>query len=359
MKFLWLVTFACMMLFDTQSALDRRVRFLYLYLLPFLFYCALMTASTASLYLNVDVTNMLISVMVCLTSYIFFLNFGSERLLSQLGRLLLAGALLLGIIVYVLFFRGQDLLTRTYAFDAKNSMGQILLCCAVVGGLFWRPTLSVMRWTKYAIILTLVYFIMIMRSRATILSLAYVIAYLIFRAPDRRVRYVVFALTAAVVFYAAVSPSAYHVLVDGILLGGRDIEYGLDEASSGRVTGIREGLDIIADNFWLGVGDRYLDCMPVAMMMQFGLVGASMVFFYLGAIWWRVERQGTWHNVHLCTYLLFYAMMFNSLFEAKPPFGPGIKCFLLWLMLGFSLALEERLDRAENVVDETETCDSV
>ena len=200
LKFLWLVTFACMMLFDTQSALDRRVRFLYLYLLPFLFYCALMTASTASLYLNVDVTNMLISVMVCLTSYIFFLNFGSERLLSQLGRLLLAGALLLGIIVYVLFFRGQDLLTRTYAFDAKNSMGQILLCCAVVGGLFWRPTLSVMRWTKYAIILTLVYFIMIMRSRATILSLAYVIAYLIFRAPDRRVRYVVFALTAAVVF---------------------------------------------------------------------------------------------------------------------------------------------------------------
>ena len=68
LKFLWLVTFACMMLFDTQSALDRRVRFLYLYLLPFLFYCALMTASTASLYLNVDVTNMLISVMVCLTS---------------------------------------------------------------------------------------------------------------------------------------------------------------------------------------------------------------------------------------------------------------------------------------------------
>ena len=50
LKFLWLVTFACMMLFDTQSALDRRVRFLYLYLLPFLFYCALMTASTASLW---------------------------------------------------------------------------------------------------------------------------------------------------------------------------------------------------------------------------------------------------------------------------------------------------------------------
>ena len=38
LKFLWLVTFACMMLFDTQSALDRRVRFLYLYLLPFLFF---------------------------------------------------------------------------------------------------------------------------------------------------------------------------------------------------------------------------------------------------------------------------------------------------------------------------------
>ena len=48
-------------------------------------------------------------------------------------------------------------------------------------------------------------------------------------------------------------------------------------------------------------------------------------------------------------------MMLNSLFEAKPPFGPGIKCFLLWLMLGFSLALEERLARAEGIEDETET----
>ena len=346
LKMLWLVTFACMLLRSTQSALDQRVRFVYLFLLPFLFYCTFMNASTTNLYLNVDVMNMLISMMVCLTSYIFFKTCGDERLLTQLGVLLLTGGLLLGTIVYVLFFQGQDLLNRTYTFDAKNSMGQILLCCAVLGGIFWRPTLDVLRWTKYVVILLLVYLIMIMRSRATILSMAYVIVYLIFRAPDRRVRYVVFALTAAVCLYAALSPSAYQVLVDGILLGGRDIEYGLDEASSGRVTNVREGLDLIADNFWFGVGNRYLDCMPVDMVLQFGIVGASMVFFYIGAVWWRVERHGTQHNVHLATYLLFYAMMLNSLFEAKPPFGPGIKCFLLWLMLGFSLALEERVSMA-------------
>ena len=212
LKMLWLVTFACMLLRSTQSALDQRVRFVYLFLLPFLFYCTFMNASTTNLYLNVDVMNMLISMMVCLTSYIFFKTCGDERLLTQLGVLLLTGGLLLGAIVYVLFFQGQDLLNRTYAFDAKNSMGQILLCCAVLGGIFWRPTLDVLRWTKYVVILLLVYLIMIMRSRATILSMAYVIVYLIFRAPDRRVRYVVFALTAAVCLYAALSPSAYQVL---------------------------------------------------------------------------------------------------------------------------------------------------
>ncbi len=342
LKMLWLVAFGCMLFRDTMSVTDLRIRFLYILLLPFLFYCAFMDASTANTYLNVDVSNMLISVMVCLTSYVFFKTYGDERLLSQLSILLLTGALLLGFIVYMLFFRGQDLMGRTYAFLAKNSMGQILLCCAIIGGIFFRPVSTTMRWLKYAAILALVYLILIMRSRATILGLFYVIAYLVFRSPDRRLRYIVAGLCGLVGLYVALSPSAYEIFVDGILLGGRDIEYGLDEASSGRVANVREGLDIIAENLWFGVGDRYLDCMPVAMMMQFGLVGASMVFLYIGAIWWKVERLGTQRDIHLCTYLLFYSMMLNSLFEAKPPFGPGIKCFLLWLMFGFSLALVER-----------------
>ncbi|MCR4920740.1 MAG: O-antigen ligase family protein [Bacteroidaceae bacterium] len=357
LKMLWIVTFACMLYRDTLSVVDRRIRFLYLLLVPFVFYCAFMDASTIHKYFNVDVTNMLISVMVCLTSYVFFKNYGDERLMGQLSRLLLAGALMLGAIVYMIFFRGQDLVGRTYAFEAKNSMGQILLCCAIVGGIFYRPNSASMRWAKYAAILALVYIIMIMRSRATILGLFYVIAYLVFRAPYRRLRYIVAALCAAVGVYVLMSSAAYEVLVDGILLGGRDIDYGLDEASSGRVTNVREGLDIIAENLWVGVGDRYLDCMPVAMMMQFGLVGASMVFLYIGVVWRCVERLDTKQDIHLCTYLLFYSMMLNSLFEAKPPFGPGIKCFLMWLMIGFSLALTEREALDEEIVNDESLSD--
>ena len=79
------------------------------------------------------------------------------------------------------------------------------------------------------------------------------------------------------------------------------------------------------------------------MILQFGLLGAAIVFAYIGVTLSKVLSLDRDNKIHLVTYLLMMAMMLNSLFEAPPPFGPGVKCFMLWMAIGFSFAYEKNI----------------
>ena len=81
------------------------------------------------------------------------------------------------------------------------------------------------------------------------------------------------------------------------------------------------------------------------MMLQFGFIGFVIVITYIGILFRKIVKLDLQNNIHLATFLIFVAMVLNSLFEAWPPFGPGVKCFMLWMMLGFSLALESKPNR--------------
>lgn len=78
--------------------------------------------------------------------------------------------------------------------------------------------------------------------------------------------------------------------------------------------------------------------MPIIMLFQYGIVGGLMIFSFLIYIGYYVTLRIDRNSYNLIAFLLFWSFMLNSLFEAQPPFGPGVKCFLLWVFIGFALA---------------------
>ena len=60
-----------------------------------------------------------------------------------------------------------------------------------------------------------------------------------------------------------------------------------------------------------------------------------------------VESKKT---VRMAAYVLYMSFLINALFEAYPPFGPGVKCFILWMVYGFALA-EATLQTGNNTKD--------
>ena len=41
----------------------------------------------------------------------------------------------------------------------------------------------------------------------------------------------------------------------------------------------------------------------------------------------------------------------NSLFEELAPFGPGVKCYLLWVVTGLSMAFTEKSENGWGLYD--------
>lgn len=184
------------------------------------------------------------------------------------------------------------------------------------------------------------------KSRATIIGIFFVAAYFILKSGSLRVRIFSTTLIAALVILVLLNDNLYDIVVNGILLSGRSAA-NLNDVSSGRVILIQKCMEGISENFWFGNGNKYLDCMPVIMLYQYGFIGAMMVFSFLIHIGWHVLFKIDRSPANLLAFLLFGCFMLNSLFEAQPPFGPGIKCFLLWVFIGFSLARPVQDDFSE------------
>lgn len=144
--------------------------------------------------------------------------------------------------------------------------------------------------------------------------------------------------TIMLIGFILINNNVYNNVVNGILLGARNAN-NLNDLSSGRLVRLLNNLPLLQNNLLLGIGIKYIDCFPFAMILQYGIVGASIIFgFIIKLSNYILLKIDTNNKIHLATFLLFVTYMINSLFEAQTPFGPGAKCFLLWMMLGFSLA---------------------
>ncbi|MBQ3804382.1 MAG: O-antigen ligase family protein [Prevotella sp.] len=282
--------------------------------------------------------------MVAATSYSIYRHYGSDGMLRDIAVCSIISSLVLCYVLQTQYFVDYDLMDRVFAFNAKNSMGQILLNCAIVIVLFPISRIMLFRFVQWFTIVPIVVMLFMLKSRSTLVGFFFVVFYMILQSRDKRIRWLTLAVVLAFIIYLLSNAEAFNTIVYGILMAGRDVN-DVNEVSSERIQTISEALEIIPDNILFGVGNKYVDCMPISMMLQFGFIGFVIVITYIGILFRKIVKLDLKNNIHLATFLIFVAMVLNSLFEAWPPFGPGVKCFMLWMMLGFSLALESKPNR--------------
>lgn len=323
---------------DTKLLWDKRLVPFYALLIFFFLYCLGCESVFGREYIGVDIKNILISSLVAITSYAYWIDQASDRRLEQLAFLLLACGILLGAYVYFEYLVDSNIGGRVYVVKNKNSIGQIIFCCALIGLLAIKKLSRIQKYIFYLVIAILIAIVFMTKSRATILGVFFVIMYFVFCYGSLKTKLLSFAAVILIVLVILLNDSLFDVIINDILLSGRKAS-DLNDLSSGRVVLISKCLEGISENFWWGNGNRYMDCMPIIMLYQYGLFGALMVFSFLAYIGYYVtccidRRTPT----NLIVFLLFWCFVLNSFFEAQSPFGPGIKCFLLWVFVGFSLA---------------------
>lgn len=343
LKLSWVLPFLLCLSGQIKSLAHRRIQYIFVLTFLFLTFCFVTQNITGTQYLGNDIYNICVSIIFIITSYLFWKKRGSKHLLNNISLILIISAIVLAY-SFVPLLMNSSIIGRDYAVENKNNIAYLLLSCAIFCIINYRPQIKKMRFLALVFAFLLLAYMILLKSRATILGLFLIISYFIFISRNKKVQLGITIATSCVVLFIILTPEYYESIVNGILFAGRDAS-NINDLSSNRISIFYNRLsDFSVDNCLYGIGNVYFDSFPIAIVVQYGLIGASILFLYLKKIICHINNLNKIDNpIFLTSFLLLISLLTNSLFEAYPPFGPGTKCMVFWMCYGFCLAEESKI----------------
>ena len=264
-----------------------------------------------------------------------------EQIIKKIAIAYIASSIIVGGVLYVTVFRGIDWSgSSTYVYASKNSAAQFLLV-----GLILVATLFYVRHRIASGFLIIAYAVLIfmMKSRATIAALAiYLIYFIFFIVVSKRERN--FYLFLVVIFGLVVvfNPDANHLIIQEIIFNNRGTD--MTTLSSGRDLHWKTFRQEFGKYLFWGTGGTYLESMPLAVLMSYGVIGGvPILLFALKPLIYAIKNM--WDKRYRIYSLLVVSisltMLVNSIFEEQAPFGPGVKCYFLWLLFGMYIGKKQ------------------
>lgn len=250
-------------------------------------------------------------------------------------------SLIVSIVVFIKYFGfGFSLNTRIYAYSSKNSLSQILFTSVIIFYCYFKPKNNFQNIIKILIIIFQIFMLVILRSRATILGLVIVSFFIIFsKSMNKKKKIIVIIGGILLLILLFISDNFNDIVLNNIIFAGRDIN-DLDNLSSGRISIIREFPILIKNNWLTGIGPFYFECFPLSAILQFGLfAGGILIYISLLPLITSIKRKS--NDLWEILYFLSIGYFINSLFEGLAPFGPGIKCYFLWLLFGILFSMKD------------------
>ena len=248
--------------------------------------------------------------------------------------------------LFVFYLRYSDLSTSAYAYDyGKNEIAVLLLFSLIIGTILYEPDNVFTKWFKYISLLFIIVDILYLRCRSSFLGVAFLFGTLSIYSNKMiqklRIAVILGLLTVTVYFIA--NPDSFDTFLNQIIYAGRD---GSDfsEVSSGRDKEIKLGFELFSKAPFCGLGHAgtTIDCFYASALANYGLLAWPLIAMALLPVIWSCVNLKNGKKEDLCFFIIAFSMFFVSLFEEQAPFGPGVRCYFLWLMWGILLQISSR-----------------
>ena len=189
LKLIWALPFLYLLLVAPQTYLSGKLFPFYLFVFTIESYCLICQLLTGNTYFGPDNFNFAISLLVTAISYCFWMHYGDNKILQIICGIMLLGGLMIAIQLYFNYLSQSDITNKTYAYGDKNSAGQILLSCAYLTFLFFNPQNKVFYWGSRGIAVILIIIMIMLRSRATLVSAAIMLGYYILTSNNKKLKW--------------------------------------------------------------------------------------------------------------------------------------------------------------------------
>ena len=285
-----------------------------------------------------------------LSMFIFCLgtNVGNRLNEKDLFNMFLAyilSALVVGLNIYFEYLFGADINDRIYAYDSKNSISQILLTGIILSLFYMVPNFTKLkRLLSFGVALFLGVTVMLLKSRATIISVPVIMlfAFIFGSETDKNFRKKIIFLVLAIVIYFLLNPQLFQTLVDAIVYGGRDSD-SLDDISSGRWSEWVNFPKDLGEGWFFGNGRMKRESLILTAILEYGIpMGLVIIGVAFSPLKFAIKHLKSKNRVVVVLFYVALCYFINSVFEQLAPFGPGVKCYFVWLLFGILLSQKEK-----------------
>lgn len=259
-----------------------------------------------------------------------------ENMESICTSVILSG-IIVGLDVFVTYIYGTSLAGRVYTYDSKNSVSQILLTAwFLILVLKFKAKTSILKKLFYLSSFILLTVTLIgLKSRASLIAIPLVFIWLIAHGSlDRRLRNVILLVLGVATIYLIINPDFGDALINQVMLGGRDAN-SLSDISSGRSDEWLSFWDDFYASPFMGYGRMKRESIILTALLEFGIIGGGIILLMaFWPIYWSVKFLGRYDKHYLMFSSIAIVYIVNGVFEQLSPFGPGVKCFFLWFLIG-------------------------
>ena len=312
----------------------------------FLILIIILELFTSNKYLEAPHTKLLLSSLFLI---ICGSNFSKEFIFNtQQYYAYYFSAVIVAFNVYVKYLLSFDFDNLIYAYASKNSVSQIILTAIFIGFIIPVNNKKI-RFFIYSLNILLIYELLMLRSRASILGLIVFALTVIFanNGVNKKMKIVIVAFCTILLYLIIFDDSVYNFIINNLLLNNR-AGGTLDDISSNRAGMIIDGVDIFLNNTFYGVGNYFIECFYLSTFVQYGIFGGLYLTAYTFLpLLWFIKNKNKLRKEVLFFILVTLSYILNGVFESQAPLGPGVKCYYLWVLFGAGLSDEISIDNKE------------
>ena len=279
---------------------------------------------------------------ILLSAFVFFngINIGpalKEKELERVFTAYIMSALFVCTNIYYIYLRGQSLASRFYLYDSKNSVSQIIWTGMILIMIrkFKEEVSTLKRFLYLFAFLFMLYSLVAIKSRATLISIPIVVLIVFLNRGSKRSVKIMISIAAIAVLFVLSNEDTYTAFVDNVVFAGRNATDINDLSSERYNEWIVFGQVFFKRNYIFGNGRYKMESVILTSLLEYGIIIGPLILtlaiYPIRYAWKRIPKTNPYRIV-LISVAISYVV--NGIFEQLAPFGPGVKCYFLWLLLG-------------------------
>lgn len=306
----------------------------------FVLFAALCEFFTGRNYLNTALASaMYVSVFIYFVGIVSARYF-DENTVKTISTFYILSASIVAINIFFEFLLGYDISSRFYAYTSKNSVSQIIITAVIMIIVFkfnlkTKKLLDEILTIGYVVLFVfLVYTILLLRSRATIIALPFIFIAIMWWGKTNRKAAIFITIGIVMVFiYFILNPTVYDSFIKNVIYAGRGDTFA-DLSSERDVEWKNFGSDFSISPL-IGLGSNKRESLILTALLEYGLLGGIPILLYaLNPLYYGLNKLNLKKSETQMFILIAFTYILNGVFEQLSPFGPGVKCYILWFLMG-------------------------